>query len=218
MLDNFNKLTRWNKGIFVLSAIFAGIFFISVLYLLKKSFIGEDSSLTYLLGVAISGGIGGYLSYLANKTINDVQNFKQCDSTIWNSIKVLKPTNFKSSNSNLISICDAQIIAQDDKKYAFILRKLSDNNYEYMSINSYGYEVTETDSEEYTVFYTKDAKLNIKKKIDCVIEWNDCLNNSQKSKSVTEAENGGKTCSELYTDAIKTEKGYYERNCSVSKV
>lgn len=126
----------------------------------KKSMNKGKLALGLILFVA--GALSVWWSY---SIYDDPKRQKKCNAAMWSEMSILfDDKDFVSAKSNLVSLCDAQIYAQynDKDAVAFILKKVKDNDFDYMRIGDKKYKVSESKSSTgYTVYYKKDAELDI---------------------------------------------------------
>ena len=170
----FSGLTVGNKIYTVSTLILAIALMVFGIILLVNSFDGTPNpntgkssgmnkgKLIFGILLIVAGGLSVWWSY---SIYDDPKRQKKCNAAMWSEMSILfDDKDFVSAKSNLVSLCDAQIYAQysDKDAVAFILKKVKDNDFDYMRIGDKNYKVSESKSSTgYKVYYKKDAELDI---------------------------------------------------------
>jgi hypothetical protein len=173
MLDKYKGLTPWNQGLFIFMVILTILLYTGAVMLGITAFPSGTDPITGLPREKSSGKIvvavlllvlAAVSTWYTYSIYNDTKREKKCNTAMWTTMNIFAPTNFTETQSNVASICDAQIHAQysDSDSYAFILRKYSDSDFGYMTIPDKGYSVRSgTTSDTFVIYYKKDAALKI---------------------------------------------------------
>jgi hypothetical protein len=173
MLDKYKGLTPGNQGLFIFMVILTSLLYAGAIMLGITAFPSgtdpitgmprEQSNKKIVVAVLllVLAAVSTWYTY---SIYNDTKREKKCNTAMWTTMNIFAPTNFTETQSNVASICDAQIHAQysDSDSYAFILRKYSDSDFGYMTIPDKGYSVRSgTTSDTFVIYYKKDAALKI---------------------------------------------------------